>query len=138
MKLSITLSTLLATLAFGTPTPSSSENMTELFARAEPECNSSHRAGNDDCRVLLLNLQSDTTGVQNSPRHIQYNGCYISWSKEVPAYTQRKHLYSAGNEVLIKCRDKHKAGEVSGLKRGAYVNGREMTVCISNRASGCS
>ncbi len=149
MKFVITASALFAALVLGNPisdpqvprdtTAVAEGGVDELFARATPECSGSHLAPNNDCWTLLANIRYDTTGVQESPRHIQYNNCYISWSKVVPAHTQRRHLWSAGNEVMGWCRDAYKPGEVSGLKRWVKVNdGAEMTVCISDRKSGCS
>ncbi len=111
-----------------------SPQSTNIQTRADPECSPSHRASTPDCFNLLAAFSNDLTDLPASC-HIWYNNCYVSWSAVVPDGAVRAHLYNAGVETYNRCNEN---GWVSGLKRGVDINGKRITECLSDRATGCS
>ncbi|KAF2130575.1 hypothetical protein P153DRAFT_221241 [Dothidotthia symphoricarpi CBS 119687] len=109
------------------------EDASPRLIRRATECSGDHRANTGDCVALINALNGDSNLIQNSPRNIRYNNCYVSWSSVVSGV--RWEFTPHARDVYNVCNSN---GAVSGLKRDASIGGRSTTVCLSNRASGCS
>ncbi|KAH6855936.1 hypothetical protein B0I37DRAFT_351058 [Chaetomium sp. MPI-CAGE-AT-0009] len=101
------------------------------------ECHNSNRAYSDDCRTLANSIQYSTSPVPNSPRHIAYATCYISWSRVFEG--EQSRFWAGAIDTIHDCTggnpgDTHNS--VSGVIRGYLPNGAAQ--CLSNRAKGCS
>jgi hypothetical protein len=108
-----------------------------LLTKRAAECHNSNRAYTDDCRTLAESIQYSKSPVPNSPRHIAYATCYISWSKVFQGDQSR--FWAGAYDTIYFCNggnpgDTHNS--VSGVIRGYLPNGAAQ--CLSNRAKGCS
>ncbi|KAH7371039.1 hypothetical protein BKA66DRAFT_470469 [Pyrenochaeta sp. MPI-SDFR-AT-0127] len=97
------------------------------------DCSGSHRANGGDCIALLNAINQDGNQIQNSPRDIRYNNCFLSWSSVV--YGVRFEFTPHAREIFDACSNN---GWISGLKRDVNIGGRTTTVCMSNRPNGCN
>ncbi|RLV90614.1 hypothetical protein JA1_004456 [Spathaspora sp. JA1] len=95
-------------------------------------CDKRHQANKSDCYSLLHAIDADHSWKSGGPRHIQYRGCFVSWSKD--ATFQVRHLYNAGVSCYNVCATGNK---VSCKARGVELNGHMVGQCLSDRAKGC-
>ncbi|KAK4450326.1 hypothetical protein QBC34DRAFT_379527 [Podospora aff. communis PSN243] len=106
-----------------------------LNRRADPpQCSRNHAARADDCKMLYKNIQWSEAAVPNSPRHIVYGRCYISWSKAFSG--QLRAFYWPAYNTVETCTWWADYWAVSGLVKNAQ--GQGVTQCLSGRASNCS
>jgi hypothetical protein len=107
------------------------------LAKRAAECHGNNRAYSDDCRTLANSIQYSSSPVPNSPRHIAYATCYISWSRVFSG--EQSRFWAGAIDTLHDCTG-GRAGDdhnyVSGVIRGYLPNGAAQ--CLSNRATGCS
>ena len=108
-----------------------------LARRWTVNCFNSNKAEAKQCRILADSIRYSRSPIPNSPRHIVYGGCYISWSKVVKK--DQSAFYSGASDTLSACINGSNGGGqplVSGVARNYLENG--VTQCLSNRAKGCT
>lgn len=108
------------------------ETPSARLTRRDIKCSNDHRANTGDCFALINALTRDGNSIQNSPRDIRYNNCYVSWSAVISG--ARFELTPHAREVYNSCNSN---GKISGLKRDVNIGGRSVTVCMSDRPKGC-
>lgn len=127
-----------------------SESESTLSARAKascsvagdaPTCGTSHAARNQECDLLVTELNGDgAVGVPNSPRQICYQGdaskdeyCCVSWANAVPGLV-KADLATPAYKIEQTCTANGITGKISNI----WLEQTCTTVCLSNRGTGCS
>ncbi|KAJ6516725.1 hypothetical protein C8R47DRAFT_1205946 [Mycena vitilis] len=114
---------------------------TALSARAcgtnDVTCSGSHLAQTSICTDLIASLNDDMK-IGKSPRSIclgQGNErCCVSWATDVQEVPEN-NLVTPANAIFSKCWSPTSG---SGLARNVRLGDACVTVCLSNRPTGCS
>ncbi|KAJ3488081.1 hypothetical protein NLG97_g6264 [Lecanicillium saksenae] len=105
--------------------------------RDDLECDFDRAPPKDDCSTLLRKIQDGTysKNLQREPRNIHHGGCYVSWSEYVVGNAHDLESYV---ELMINsCMNNQKR---SGIIKNVHIKDQQQktSICLSNRASGCS
>lgn len=97
----------------------------------ETRCDTRHTAPRSRCRLLINAISSDWSTKSGGPRHLEYNGCFVSWSRDL-TFTVNM-LAPAANQCMRSCDN----AQISCLVRNVLLSSTYVTQCLSGRATNC-